>query len=79
VDPKNKMRGAPPFAPLSHVEIVDPLTVRIHAKAPWPILDTLMSAGQASIVPPKYYSRQGHGGPCRARRWARAPTASSDG
>jgi len=54
-DPKNKMRGAPPFAPLSHVEIVDALTVRIHTKAPWPILDTLMSAGQASILPPKYY------------------------
>ena len=55
VDPKNKMRGSPPFAPLSHVEIVDPLTVRIHTKAPWPILDTLMSTNQASILPPKYY------------------------
>ena len=41
VDPKLKLRGATPFAPISHVEIVDPLTVRIHTKAPWPILDTL--------------------------------------
>jgi peptide/nickel transport system substrate-binding protein len=53
IDPKNKLRGATAFAPLSHVEIVDPLTVRIHTKAPWPILDTLM--GGAAILPPKYY------------------------
>ena len=80
VDPKNKMRGAPPFAPLSHVEIVDPLTVRLHTKAPWPILDTQMSAGQASIVPPKYYrdkdtvavSRAPVGsGPYRFVRWVK--------
>ena len=55
VDPKLKLRGASPFAPLSHVEIVDPLTVRIHTKAPWPILDTLMSGTGAAILPPKYY------------------------
>src|SRR5499433_3900228 len=80
VDPKNKMRGAPPFAPLSHVEIVDPLTVRVHTKAPWPILDTQMSANQASIVPPKYYrdkdtvavSRAPVGsGPYRFVRWVK--------
>jgi len=41
VDPKNKLRAAFQFAPLSHVEIVDPYTVRLHTKAPWPILDTL--------------------------------------
>ena len=55
VDPNLKMRGASPFAPLSRVEIVDSHTVRIHTKAPWPILDTLMSAGQAAMLPPKYY------------------------
>ncbi|OGL24553.1 MAG: hypothetical protein A3G97_03935 [Candidatus Rokubacteria bacterium RIFCSPLOWO2_12_FULL_69_21] len=55
VDPNLKMRGASPFAPLSRVEIVDSQTVRIHTKAPWPILDTLMSAGQAAMLPPKYY------------------------
>src|SRR5213083_2118140 len=55
VDPKLKLRGSPPFAPLSHVEIVDALTVRIHTRTPWPILDTLMSTNQASILPPKYY------------------------
>jgi peptide/nickel transport system substrate-binding protein len=55
VDPKLKLRGATPYAPLSHVEIVDPLTVRIHTKAPWPILDTLMSGTGSAILPPKYY------------------------
>src|SRR5215831_269375 len=55
VDPKLKLRGATPFAPISHVEIVDSLTVRVHTKAPWPILDTLVSGSGASILPPKYY------------------------
>ena len=55
VDPKLKLRGATPFAPISHVEIVDSLTVRIHTKAPWPILDTLVAGPGASILPPKYY------------------------
>jgi peptide/nickel transport system substrate-binding protein len=55
VDPKLKLRGATPFAPIDHVEIVDPLTVRIHTKAPWPILDSLMAQSQAAILPPKYY------------------------
>lgn len=80
VDPKNKMRGSPPFAPLSSVEIVDALTVRIHTKVPWPILDTLMSTNQSSIVPPKYYrdkdtvavSRAPVGsGPFRFVRWVK--------
>ena len=53
VDPKLKLRGATPFAPISHVDVVDPLTVRIHTKAPWPILDTLMTG--VAILPPKYY------------------------
>ncbi len=55
VDPNLKMRGASPFAPLSRVEVVDAYTVRIHTKAPWPILDTLMATGQAAMLPPKYY------------------------
>ena len=80
VEPKHKLRGSPPFAPLSHVEIVDALTVRIHTKAPWPILDTLMSVGQSSILPPKLYrdketaavSRAPVGsGPFRFVRWVK--------
>jgi peptide/nickel transport system substrate-binding protein len=55
IDPKLKLRGAAGFGPLSHVEIVDPLTVRIHTKAPWPILDTMMGL---PILPPKYYKEK---------------------
>src|SRR4030095_13003467 len=54
IDPKLKLRGATPFAPISHVEVVDPLTVRVHTKAPWPILDTLMSGSGSSIPAPQY-------------------------
>jgi peptide/nickel transport system substrate-binding protein len=54
-DPKLKMRGASPYAPVDHVEIVDPYTVRIHTKAPWPILDTLAGL---PIVAPKYYKEK---------------------
>jgi peptide/nickel transport system substrate-binding protein len=80
VDPKLKMRGATPFAPLSQVEVVDPLTVRIHTKAPWPILDTMMSTSQASILPPKYYRDKDGGhvaknpvgsGPFKFVRWVK--------
>ena len=31
------------------------LTVRIHTKAPWPILDTHWCSARLSILPPKYY------------------------
>jgi peptide/nickel transport system substrate-binding protein len=80
VDPKLKLRGAPPFAPLSHVEIVDSHTVRIHTKAPWPILDTLMTVSQTSILPPKYYREKDMGhvarnpvgsGPFKFVRWVK--------
>jgi peptide/nickel transport system substrate-binding protein len=53
VDPKLKLRGATPWAPLSHAEVVDAQTVRIHTKAPWPILDTMMTT--LPILAPKYY------------------------
>ncbi|MBI4607604.1 MAG: ABC transporter substrate-binding protein [Candidatus Rokubacteria bacterium] len=58
VDPKLKLRGATPFAPLKSVEIMDPHTVRIHTKAPWPILDTMMTTSGTSILPPKYYGEK---------------------
>jgi peptide/nickel transport system substrate-binding protein len=56
VDPKLKLRGATPWAPLSHAEIVDPQTVRIHTKAPWPILDTMVTT--LPILAPKYYKEK---------------------
>ena len=52
VDPKLKLRGASPYAPVSHAEVVDATTVRIHTKAPWPILDTLATL---PMLAPRYY------------------------
>jgi len=77
VDPKNKLRAASQYAPLSHVEIVDPYTARIHTKTPWPILDTLMAA---PILPPKYYAQRDAAfvaknpvgtGPFKLARWVK--------
>jgi peptide/nickel transport system substrate-binding protein len=53
VDPKLKLRGATPWTPVSHGEVVDAQTVRIHTKAPWPILDTMVTT--LPILAPKYY------------------------
>jgi peptide/nickel transport system substrate-binding protein len=55
-NPANKLRGAPPLAPLDHVDIVDPYTVRVHTKAPWPIFVKAMNFGQAVMYPPKAYA-----------------------
>jgi peptide/nickel transport system substrate-binding protein len=80
VDPKLKLRGATPFSPIGHAEVVDPLTVRVHTKAPSPILDTLMSGPGASILPPKYYREKDMAyvaknpvgtGPFRFVRWVK--------
>lgn len=55
VDPKLKLRGATPFAPISHVEVVDPLTVRISS----------ISTGRPSAWP----GRRAATRPSRASRW----------
>jgi len=55
IDPKFKLRGASAFTPLSHVEIVNPFTVRVHSKAGWPLLPTVLTIGQAAMLPPRYY------------------------
>jgi peptide/nickel transport system substrate-binding protein len=55
IDPKLKLRGASAFTPLSHVEIVDPFTVRVHSKAGWPLLPAVLTIGQAAMLPPRYY------------------------
>jgi len=69
---EEKMRGSPPFAPLSHVEIWDPLTL---ASTPGPvaILDTLMSTNSGGS--PANIPRQGGRSPYRAPRWL-GPSAS---
>ena len=78
VDPKLKLRGSPPFSPIDRVEIVDAMTVRVHTKAPWPILDTLLSTGQSAILPPKYY-REKDSASSRATRSAPARSSSCAG
>jgi peptide/nickel transport system substrate-binding protein len=80
VNPANKLRGASPFNPIDRVEIVDPATVRIHTKKPWPILVNALTFNQASMYPPREYagkdsaqiSRQPIGtGPYKFVRWAK--------
>jgi peptide/nickel transport system substrate-binding protein len=55
IDPKLKLRGASPYTPLTHVEIVDSFTVRVHSKAGWPLLPAVLTLGSASMLPPRYY------------------------
>jgi peptide/nickel transport system substrate-binding protein len=55
-NPANKLRGSSPFGPLDRVEIVDPSTVRIHTKKPWPILTNALTFNQASMYPPRAYA-----------------------
>src|SRR5262245_56045701 len=55
VDPRLKLRGASAFTPLTHVEILDPHTVRVHSKAGWPLLPAVLTIGQAAMLPPRYY------------------------
>src|SRR5262245_14952793 len=35
-NPANKMRGGTSFSPIDRVDIVDPYTVRVQTKKPWP-------------------------------------------
>jgi peptide/nickel transport system substrate-binding protein len=55
-NPANKLRGTPPLTPIDHVEIVDPHTVRIHTKVPWPIFVKALNFAQAAMYPPKAYA-----------------------
>src|SRR3989338_9093774 len=52
---QGKLRGATFFAPIDRVEIVDPYTVRVHTKKPWPTFTVVMTFNQASMYPPKAY------------------------
>jgi peptide/nickel transport system substrate-binding protein len=55
-NPANKLRGSSSFGPIDKVEIVDPYTVRVHTKKPWPIFVNAMGFRQASMYPPKEYA-----------------------
>jgi peptide/nickel transport system substrate-binding protein len=55
-NPANKLRGSSSLAPIDRVEIVDPHTVRVHTKKPWPVFVSHMTLRQASMYPPKEYA-----------------------
>jgi peptide/nickel transport system substrate-binding protein len=80
VNPASKLRGSSPFGPIDRVEIVDPFTVRIHTKKPWPILVNALTFVQASMYPPKEYAGKDSAaisknpigtGPYRFVRWSK--------
>jgi peptide/nickel transport system substrate-binding protein len=53
---QGKLRGSSFFAPVDRVEIVDPHTVRVHTKKPWPTFTTVMGFVQGAMLPPKAYA-----------------------
>jgi len=53
---QGKLRGATFFAPIDRVEIVDPFTIRVHTKKPWPTFTTVMTFVQGGMYPPKAYA-----------------------
>ena len=76
----NKLRGSSSFAPIDHVEIVDPSTVRVVTKKPWPVFISHMALRQASMYPPKEYAGKDTAaisknpigtGPYKFVRWAK--------
>jgi peptide/nickel transport system substrate-binding protein len=56
INPANKLRGSSSFAPIDRVEVLDPYTVKIHTKKPWPVFARFMAQRQASMYPPKEYA-----------------------
>src|SRR5262249_10882068 len=65
LDPKQGAPGRTSIATIDHVEVVDPATVNIVTKAPFPLLPVRMSPGHCGtvgIVPPKYLAQVGDAG-----------------
>ncbi len=56
INPANKLRGATFFTPIDRVEVVDPQTVRVHTKKPWPTFVNAMVFIQAAMYPPKAFA-----------------------
>ena len=50
---QGKLRGATFFAPIDRVEVVDPYTIRVHTKKPWPLFTASMTFAQSGMLPPK--------------------------
>lgn len=53
---QGKLRGATFFAPIDRVEVVDPSTIRVHTKKPWPTIVSVLTFVQGGMVPPKEYA-----------------------
>ena len=79
-NPANKLRGSSSYALLERVVIVDPFTVKVHTKKPWPVFVAHLALRQAAMYPPKEYagkdpaaiSRNPIGtGPYKFVRWAK--------
>src|SRR5215475_494689 len=77
---QGKLRGATFFVPIDRVEIVDPYTVKVHTKKPWPTLVNALTFNQASMYPPKAYANKDSAaiskepigtGPYRFVRWSK--------
>ncbi|PYN40795.1 MAG: ABC transporter substrate-binding protein, partial [Candidatus Rokuibacteriota bacterium] len=77
---QGKLRGATFFAPIDRVEIVDPYTIRVHTKKPWPTFVPVMAFVQSGMLPPKEsagketadFSRKPIGtGPYKLVRWSK--------
>ena len=65
LDPKQAAPGRTSIATIDRVEIVDPLTVNVITKTPFPLLPVRMSPGHCGtvgIVPPKYVAQVGDAG-----------------
>ena len=50
---QGKLRGATFFSPIDRVEIVDPYTIKVHTKKPWPLFTPSMTFTQSGMLPPK--------------------------
>ena len=62
LDPKQGAPGRTSIATIDHVDVVDPYTVNVITKAPFPLLAVRMSPGHCGtvgIVPPKYLAQVG--------------------
>src|SRR5437899_6221509 len=77
---QGKLRGSTFFAPIDRVESVDPYTIRVHTKKPWPTFVPVMAFVQSGMLPPKEsagketadFSRKPIGtGPYKLVRWSK--------
>ena len=65
LNPKQGAPGRTSIATIDHVDVVDPYTVNVITKAPFPLLPVRMSPGHCGtvgIVPPKYLAQVGDAG-----------------